>query len=112
MLCELFGLTLVCEHQESMGWTFQKVIFRKPYDEWTFLEKFCLFAVSQRDINRDSMPCGLWGIFVKTHGDYDRCVVVYHKCNSINVIPPANMVYLVSNIDVCCQTKAIESILR
>lgn len=35
MLEEPFGWTVVCEENKSVGWTLRKVLFRKPFGEWS-----------------------------------------------------------------------------
>lgn len=56
------------------------------------MEKFCLYAFTKKDINKENMQ---WGVFVKSLGDYDCCIVVYHKCNDEHGVPLTNVLYMV-----------------
>lgn len=76
------------------------------------VEKFCMYAVSQRNIGKENMPRRLWGVFVKTIGDYDRCVAVYHKCSFVDGLPADDMIFLISENGDCCDVKSLESSLR
>lgn len=55
LLHEPFGVTLICIDDKQMGWTNRKILFQKPFDEWTAVEKFCLYTFLKRDISKEKM---------------------------------------------------------
>lgn len=48
---------------------------------------------------------------MKTNGDYDKCIFVYHKCTTKQVPAPTTLVYVVTLSDVCCALALLEQML-
>lgn len=71
-----------------------------------------LNVFSNHDIGRKQMAYGLWGVHVKTNGDYDKCVFVYHKCLTQQVATPITLLYLVTPSGFCCAPQLSEQTLR
>lgn len=76
------------------------------------MEKFCLSLFRRRYIGREKMVCKNWGVYIKTPGDYDRCLVVYHKFSHDQGVVLTYMVNLVFNDSVYCKAKGPQSVLR
>lgn len=49
---------------------------------------------------------------MKSLGDFDQCLAVYHKCDNDEDKSGVDLVYIVSDSGVCCQSSASKAALR
>lgn len=102
MLEEPFGWTVVCKENKSVGWTLHKVLFWKPFCEWSTIQNFAFWEMSHRDISSECIVCRNWEVFVKMLGEFDQCLVVYHKYDNNEHEKVVDLIYIMTNLGVCC----------
>lgn len=112
MLWEPFGWTIFWKHGVWSEWNFWKIMFWKPYIEWTKDKQMTLYVFNRRDIGKEKMVCKNWGMYIKSLGNYEKFMVVYHKWSTKQGIAPVDKVYMVFKFGVCCKPNAPKSLLR